>query len=75
MSTPSVVIANAARTAVGSFNGIFGNTPAHELGAAVIKGVLERAGVEAGEVDEVILSAGPVRSRHSRTTSRIRAEL
>ncbi|HTN95819.1 MAG TPA: acetyl-CoA C-acetyltransferase, partial [Nordella sp.] len=55
MSTPSIVIASAARTAVGSFNGAFANTPAHELGAAVIKGVLERAGVEAGEVDEVIL--------------------
>ncbi|HTO30431.1 MAG TPA: acetyl-CoA C-acetyltransferase [Pararhizobium sp.] len=55
MSTPSIVIASAGRTAVGSFNGSFANTPAHELGAAVIKGVLERAGVEAGEVDEVIL--------------------
>ncbi len=51
----SIVIASAGRTAVGSFNGSFGNTPAHELGAAVIKGVLERAGVEATEVDEVIL--------------------
>ncbi|MBB5536803.1 acetyl-CoA C-acetyltransferase [Rhizobium giardinii] len=55
MSTPSIVIASAGRTAVGSFNGAFANTPAHELGAAVIKGVLERAGVDAGEVDEVIL--------------------
>jgi acetyl-CoA C-acetyltransferase len=55
MSTPSIVIASAGRTAVGSFNGSFANTPAHELGAAVIKGVLERAGVEATEVDEVIL--------------------
>ncbi|PDT78674.1 acetyl-CoA C-acetyltransferase [Sinorhizobium sp. BJ1] len=55
MSTPSIIIASAARTAVGSFNGAFANTPAHELGAAVIKGVLERAGVEASEVDEVIL--------------------
>lgn len=55
MSNPSIVIASAGRTAVGSFNGAFGNTPAHELGAAVVKGVLERAGVEAGEVDEVIL--------------------
>lgn len=54
MSTPSIVIASAARTAVGSFNGAFANTPAHGLGAAVIKGVLERAGVEAQEVDEVI---------------------
>lgn len=55
MSTPSIVIASARRTAVGSFNGALANTPAHEPGAAVIKGVLQRAGVEAGEVDEVIL--------------------
>jgi len=46
---------SAARTAVGSFNGAFGATPAHELGAAVIKAALTRAKAEAGEVDEVIL--------------------
>ncbi len=51
----SVVIASAARTPVGSFNGAFANIPAHELGAAAIKGALERTGVEAGEVDEVIM--------------------
>jgi acetyl-CoA C-acetyltransferase len=51
----SIVIASAARTAVGSFNGSFANTPAHELGAVVVKEVLARAGVEAAEVDEVIL--------------------
>ncbi|CAN7337201.1 acetyl-CoA C-acetyltransferase [Rhizobium sp. LjRoot30] len=55
MSTPSVVIASAGRTAVGSFNGAFAAVPAHELGAAAIKGALERAGVDAKEVDEVIL--------------------
>ena len=55
MSTPSIVIASAGRTAVGSFNGAFANTPAHELGAAVISAVLERADVAAEEVDEVIL--------------------
>ncbi|MCD2182479.1 acetyl-CoA C-acetyltransferase [Rhizobium sp. GN54] len=55
MATPSIVIASAARTAVGSFNGAFANTPAHELGAAAITAVLERAGVAAEEVDEVIL--------------------
>ncbi|PWE55207.1 acetyl-CoA C-acetyltransferase [Metarhizobium album] len=55
MSTPSVVIASAGRTAVGSFNGAFAAVPAHELGAAAIKGVLERAGVDAKDVDEVIL--------------------
>jgi len=51
----NVVIASAARTAVGSFNGSFANTPAHQLGAAAIGAVLERAGVEAGEVSETIL--------------------
>ena len=51
----AVVIASAARTPVGSFNGSFANTPAHELGAVAIKGALERAGVDANEVDEVVL--------------------
>ncbi|MCM2477143.1 acetyl-CoA C-acetyltransferase [Rhizobium sp. CG5] len=55
MTNPSIVIASAARTAVGSFNGAFANVAAHDLGAVAIKAVLERAGVEAGEVDEVIL--------------------
>ena len=51
----NIVIASAARTAVGSFNGSFANTPAHDLGAAVIGAVLERAGVEGAEVSETIL--------------------
>ncbi|MBB4351225.1 MULTISPECIES: acetyl-CoA C-acetyltransferase [Rhizobiaceae] len=55
MPHPSIVIAAAGRTAVGSFNGAFASVLAHELGAVAIKGVLARAGVEAGEVDEVIL--------------------
>ncbi|MCX5514115.1 acetyl-CoA C-acyltransferase [Kaistia algarum] len=50
-----IVIASAGRTAVGAFNGSFASTPAHQLGAAVIKAVLERAKTEGGEVDEVIL--------------------
>jgi acetyl-CoA C-acetyltransferase len=54
-ASDSVVIASAARTAVGSFNGSFANTPAHELGAVVIRELLSRAGVDAAEVDEVIL--------------------
>jgi acetyl-CoA C-acetyltransferase len=51
----TIVIASAARTAVGSFNGAFAATPAHELGAAAIKAALERAGVAAEEVSETIL--------------------
>jgi acetyl-CoA C-acetyltransferase len=55
MATQDIVIVGAARTAVGSFNGAFASTPAHELGAVAIKAALERAGVAADEVDEVIL--------------------
>ncbi|KPA99854.1 acetyl-CoA C-acetyltransferase [Ahrensia marina] len=50
-----IVIASAARTPVGSFLGAFANVPAHELGAAAIKGALERAGVDPKDVDEVIM--------------------
>ena len=41
-----VVIVSAARTAVGSFNGAFAATPAHDLGAAVLEAVVARAGLE-----------------------------
>ncbi|THD83562.1 acetyl-CoA C-acetyltransferase [Aliigemmobacter aestuarii] len=51
----NVVIVSAARTAVGSFNGAFANTPAHDLGAAVIEAVVARAGVDKAEVSETIL--------------------
>jgi acetyl-CoA C-acetyltransferase len=51
----AIVVASAARTPVGSFSGSFAATPAHELGAVVIRELLARAGVEAAEVDEVIL--------------------
>jgi acetyl-CoA C-acetyltransferase len=50
-----VVIAAAARTPVGSFNGALSALPAHELGRIAIQAVLERAGVSAAEVNEVIL--------------------
>ncbi len=51
----NIVIASAARTAVGSFLGSFANTPAHDLGTAAIKAVLERASVDAADVSETIL--------------------
>jgi acetyl-CoA C-acetyltransferase len=51
----NVVIASAARTAVGSFGGSFANTPAHDLGAAVLAEVVARAGIEKAEVSETIL--------------------
>ncbi|WP_029075154.1 acetyl-CoA C-acetyltransferase [Kaistia adipata] len=49
-----IVIAAATRTAVGSFNGAFANVPAHELGAAVVKAVLEQGKTEPEAVDELI---------------------
>ncbi len=50
-----IVIAAAQRTAVGSFNGAFAATPAHELGRIAIQAALARAGLAPEEVDEVIL--------------------
>jgi acetyl-CoA C-acetyltransferase len=51
----NVVIASAARTAVGSFGGAFANTPAHDLGAAMLKEIVARAGIDPSEVSETIL--------------------
>ena len=51
----NVVIASAARTGVGSFGGTFANTPAHDLGAAVLDAVVSRAGIDKSEVSETIL--------------------
>ncbi len=50
-----IVIVSAARTPVGAFNGAFANLPAHELGKVAIKTAMERAGIEPGRVNEVIM--------------------
>src|SRR5579875_592379 len=50
-----IVIVSAARTPVGSFNGGLGSLPAHDLGTVAVKAAMERARLEPGEVDEVIL--------------------
>lgn len=50
-----VVIVAATRTAIGSFQGALSSIPAPELGAAVIRRLLEQTGINAAEVDEVIL--------------------
>ena len=55
MAATDIVIASAKRTPVGSFNGAFGSTPAHELGAIAITAALGAAKVEPSEVDEIIL--------------------
>ena len=51
----NVVIVSAARTAIGSFNGALAEVSAVDLGATVIREVLRRANVDAGQVDEVIM--------------------
>ncbi len=51
----TIVIASAARTPVGSFNGALSSLPAHELGKVAIEAAIKRAGIEPGDVDEVIL--------------------
>ncbi len=50
-----IVIVAAGRTGVGKFGGTLGKIPAPELGAHVIKGVLERAGIAPDQVSEVIM--------------------
>src|SRR5713101_8147080 len=50
-----IVIVGAARTAIGEFGGSLAKTPASELGALVIRKVLERAGVAPEQVSEVIM--------------------
>jgi len=50
-----VVIVSAVRTAIGRFMGTLSNTPATELGAIVIREAIERAGIKAEQVDEVIM--------------------
>ncbi|EJM51705.1 acetyl-CoA acetyltransferase [Pseudomonas sp. GM49] len=50
-----VVIVAATRTAIGSFQGALSEIPATELGAAVIRRLLEQTGIDAAQIDEVIL--------------------
>ncbi|CAE6916519.1 putative acyltransferase [Pseudomonas marincola] len=50
-----VVIVAATRTAVGSFQGALAQVPAVELGAVVIRALLEQTGIDGADVDEVIM--------------------
>jgi acetyl-CoA C-acetyltransferase len=76
-----IVIAAAARTPVGSFNGALSNLPAHALGAVAISAALGRAGVSPDDVDEVILGQvlqacagqGPARQAAMKAGVRIEA--
>ncbi len=54
-SKTDIVIVAAARTAVGKFGGTLAKTPASELGAVVLKALLERSGLSSEQIGEVIL--------------------
>ena len=78
-----VVIVAAGRTAVGAFNGTISSIPASDLGATVIKGLIEKTGIAPEQVDEVILgqvlTAGcgqnPARQATSQWQACLRARL
>jgi acetyl-CoA C-acetyltransferase len=55
MDDNAVVIAGAARTAMGGLNGVLAGASAVELGAAAIRAAIERSGVATSDVDEVIM--------------------
>jgi len=55
MKENDIVIVSAVRTPIGKYLGALSDTPAHELGALVLNESLKTAGIEAGQVDDVIL--------------------
>jgi acetyl-CoA C-acetyltransferase len=57
MSKKEVYIVSAVRTPLGSFGGSLSTVPATRLGAVAIKGALERIGLQAGEVQEVLMGS------------------
>lgn len=55
MSQQDVVIVSAVRTPIGSFNGSLKDVSAVQLGAIAIKAAIQRAGLDADQVNEVIM--------------------
>ena len=55
MVARGVVIASAARTAIGRFQGAYSNTPASELGGVAIRAAVQRAGIDPARIDEVLM--------------------
>lgn len=55
MSAERIVVVDGARTPVGSFGGVFKDVPAHVLGASAARAALARSGVDADDVQEVVM--------------------
>jgi len=73
MSGNDVVIVNAVRTAIGTFNGGLSSLPAHKLGTEVIRELLKRTGVNPADISEVIL--GQILTAHCGPNPSRRASL
>jgi acetyl-CoA C-acetyltransferase len=73
MSGEDVVIVNAVRTPIGTFNGSLSALPAHKLGELAIKELLKRTGVDGAAVSEVIL--GQILTAHCGPNPARRASL
>lgn len=56
MSASEIVAVGAARTPLGNFGGTLRDTSVWDLGAAAVRGALERAGVEGHQIDQVVLA-------------------
>uniref|UniRef100_UPI0031582003 thiolase family protein n=1 Tax=Microbacterium sp. CPCC 204701 TaxID=2493084 RepID=UPI0031582003 len=54
-SSDRIVLVSGARTPIGTYGGVFHETDAYELGAQAVTAALSRGGVEAEDVDEVIM--------------------
>jgi acetyl-CoA C-acetyltransferase len=54
MSTKVVIVA-ATRTPIGNFNGSFSNLPAHNIGAGIIRRIVEDSKVDKSDISEVIM--------------------
>ena len=55
MNNDPIVITGIARTAMGGFQGALSGVPAADLGAAAIKAAVERSGISADDVQEIIM--------------------
>lgn len=55
MANHETVIVYASRTAIGKLNGAYANTPAPQLGAALVKDALKKTGISPDKIDEIIM--------------------
>ena len=55
MTVESVVVVAAKRTPIGAFQGVLAGAPAHDLGAAAIAGAIADSGIDAADVDQVLM--------------------